>query len=219
MTPRRPVCCFGSLVVRLAALVTASCQQAFYFDRDDIVASDASVPSRTVSESHDPLHCANDSDCGLASLHCDSTAGACVECAVDEDCAAQPSKRCDSTQHRCVECRVSRDCLSGYTCDGVANRCMPICNEEPDCPFSAHACDERRGVCVACDDDHECDSSSRAPYCAADGTGCVECRMDSHCAASRWCDPVLSVCIACRDTRDCAPGAVCDPDVHSCTSQ
>ena len=111
---------------------------------------------------------------------------------------------------------MARDCPSGSSCDSATQRCLRSCLEELDCTLEDHDCDERRGVCLQCDDDAECLGSEGGSYCASDGTGCVQCRLDSQCGAGAVCDLLRGRCVACRDTRDCAPGSFCDPIAYRC---
>jgi hypothetical protein len=204
--PCRSVLCRVAVLAALAG----GCDERFDFDVPAAVAFADSGASAA------PSPCSSDKDCALASLHCDVTVGRCFECVVDEDCAQQPGHRCDGAQNRCVECKVTRDCALGSACDTTSHRCLRSCVEEVDCAATDHDCDERRGVCIQCDADAECKSSASGGYCALDGTGCLECRADSHCGPSTVCDLVLGRCVACRDSRDCAPDSFCDPGAHTC---
>ncbi|MEO8181675.1 MAG: hypothetical protein ABI895_22805 [Deltaproteobacteria bacterium] len=201
-----------SLLLPAAALaaLSAGCDERFDFDVPTAVALADSGASAA------PAGCSSDKDCALASLHCDVSVGRCFECVVDEDCTQQSGQRCDSAQNRCVECKVTRDCALGSACDTTTHRCLRSCVEEVDCAPSDHDCDERRGVCIQCDEDAECTSRAEGGYCALDGTGCLECRVEAHCVAGSRCDLVLGRCVACRDSRDCAADSFCDPGAHTC---
>ena len=208
------------LVVALACcsgLPALGCEQGFYFDVPAAADPDAAVTSPGGGPAAPRNACISDDDCPPADLHCDAVKGSCVECVVDEDCAVHGLARCDTERQRCIECRVDRDCPASYRCDGIGQRCMEVCNEEPDCSAGAHGCDERRGVCIACDDDHECGGAALG-FCAADGSRCVECRVDGHCAPGSYCDPVQNRCVECRDGRDCMAG-ICAPATHTCSMQ
>lgn len=145
-------------------------------------------------------------------LHCSQ--GKCVECGIDADCSSAEAPRCDSSRRRCVACLLDTDCKVGFTCDDLANRCLRVCGEKMACPPTAHGCDEGRGVCYECDADHECSASPLGPRCAADGSGCVQCRVDGDCTG-QFCDPLTGRCVGCRDGGDCATG-LCDPGAHVC---
>lgn len=147
-----------------------------------------------------------------AGLHC--SAGECYECTADTECVTANLPRCDLQRKRCVECRESSDCATDFVCDALGSRCLRRCSDDFPCPADLHGCDERRGVCYACDEDRECDDSLVGPLCAADGSGCVSCRMDSDCPGQR-CDPLSGRCVACRDAADCASGW-CDPRAGVC---
>lgn len=196
------------LSVCVSSGVVAGCDETFYFDVP-VVQERADAASMGL-----PSRCSADSDCGLASLHCDVATGRCFECVVDEDCSDDAGQRCEPLLHRCVQCLVARDCAAGFTCDPTTHRCLQSCVAENECAPEAHGCDERRGVCIACDEDDECEAS----YCAFDGTGCVECRVDSHCSTGRACDILSGKCVQCRDTGDCAAGSACDPATDSCVA-
>jgi hypothetical protein len=189
------------------AVLAVGCDQTFSFDVP--VTPDAGAPMPAPS-------CRSDADCPLAALHCDPLIGGCFECAADVDCTGSASPRCDGYLHRCVECGGLRDCPSGLACEVTTRRCLPSCVEEEDCAPSAHDCDERRGVCVECDEDEECKQVVGASHCSADGAGCVECRLDSHCSEGSVCDVLSGSCVGCRDARDCAAGRVCDPTTRRC---
>jgi Cys-rich repeat protein len=192
------------------ALLGSGCDKRFDFDVP-APAERADAGSRAATDG-----CSGDQDCGLESLHCDATQGRCVECVVDQDCGEPDRPRCDGVLNRCVGCKVARDCPTGSSCDSATQRCLRSCREEVDCALTDHDCDERRGVCLQCDDDAECATSEGGRYCASDGTGCVQCRLDAQCGAGAVCDLLLGRCVACRDTRDCAPGTFCDPVAHGC---
>jgi hypothetical protein len=198
---------------RVAALAwaTLACDQSFYFDAPGVdVAADAEAPPV-------PTRCRTQADCPFSSLHCDPLTGGCFECVQDRDCT-ETATRCSTDLHRCVECNGSHDCPMGLACDATTRRCLTSCVEEYDCPASAPECDERRGVCVACDEDAECRVPAGGGYCALDGSRCVECRSDLHCAESRLCDGLLGQCVVCRDSEDCEAGLVCDPASRICVS-
>jgi hypothetical protein len=63
------------------------------------------------------------------------------------------------------------------------------------CPPDAHGCDEKRMVCYECDEDRECEDSPLGPYCAPDGSGCVECRGSEGCGSEQHCDDLTGKCI------------------------
>ena len=139
----------------------------------------------------------------------------CVECGVDAECTMTGLGRCEPTLHRCVECLTIADCAAGFACDRIANRCLRTCGVDLPCPPEEHGCDEKRMVCYACDEDRECEDSALGPYCAADGSGCVECRGSEGCGADELCDDLTGLCVACRDAGDCDSG-LCDANTHTC---
>lgn len=185
------------------------CDQSFHFDVPGVdLMPDAGVPRSR-------LRCETQADCPFSALHCDPLSGGCFECIAHADCTGETG-RCNTELHRCVECNGSLDCSAGLACDVTTHRCLASCVDEGECPASAPECDERRGVCVFCDEDAECRGQGGAGYCALDGSRCVECRSDAHCAGGMLCDGLSGRCVACRDSADCAAGRVCEPELQEC---
>jgi Cys-rich repeat protein len=158
-----------------------------------------------------------DSPCGRhpacpSGLHC--AGGECRACATSTDCTEPGRTRCDLTRYRCVECIDSSECAEGFRCDTLANRCLMACRNVSDCPSTAHGCNGSRGICYECDEDRECARSASGPFCAPDGSACVQCREDTDCDAL-LCDPLTGQCVECRDGLDCATG-LCEPLEHVC---
>jgi hypothetical protein len=87
-----------------------------------------------------------ESDCP-SGLHCDLEVQRCVQCKIDDDCAARVNAPyCEG--FGCVQCRSTDDCTGGRICSGGA--CVQ-CLEDADCnngaePFEVHLC--QFGSCV-----------------------------------------------------------------------
>lgn len=206
MTPARAA--FASIV---AVSVLIACNGDFRFD--DKAARDADIGEASVG-------CASDTDCPLASLHCDISEGACVACTSDTQCtAALPD--CDAVLQRCVECGSARDCAQGYACEGTTHRCLKTCNTSLDCAKIAGTHCNARGVCVACDDrNEECAGLAGTPVCNVTNGQCVQCARDADCSgAAPRCETSSGKCVACLTARDCAaPTPICDPTTWRCVA-
>jgi hypothetical protein len=172
--------------------------------------------------------CSGDSECPLASLHCDPASRTCVPCVNMGQCAGMPGlSRCDPVLHRCAECVTAADCGGGTrTCS--AHRCVTTCTSsgsgsaDSKCAAEPQAtnCDENLGLCTACDDDS---SGCPGSFCAPAGGGCVGCRAEADCAgnpATPHCDPLTARCVQCTTAVDCGPAApLCDPTTSRCVSR
>lgn len=169
--------------------------------------------------------CDQDSECGIATLHCDTDTSTCVECLADADCAALGTSRvrCDMASYRCIECGLDADCGQGRGCRH--QHCVTLCNSEgmnAACPASAPYCesDDDNGFCIQCGDDlpQACSGGAVAgPFCSRLGT-CVACQADTDCGPSApRCDLYSGRCVACLSTADCGTaGYVCDPASRTC---
>jgi Cys-rich repeat protein len=162
--------------------------------------------------------CSTDTDCKLATLHCDVASGTCVECVGDQDCAAGPNHRCDGALHQCVQCGVDGDCAAGQVCVIAARRCVTSCTKITDCVLTGYICDLTRDLCVRCFANNVTCLDNDTPICAADGT-CVQCGADSDCSGTTpRCDQVTGSCVACLSASDCQAAApLCDPGSHTCS--
>lgn len=167
--------------------------------------------------------CDDDSECGLATLHCDLPTATCVECTGDDQCAALGTARvrCDTAAHRCIECGLDGDCGQGRGCR--FHHCVTICDGEgpnSSCPSAAPYCeDDDSGICVQCGDDlpQGCSGAGVAgPICGHLGL-CVACQSDGDChAPTPHCETFAGRCVECVSSKDCASGTVCNPTTNQC---
>jgi hypothetical protein len=127
-----------------------------------------------------------------------------ASCTADTDCLDSPLGRvCDTASGRCVPCTAARDlCPAGQYCDAVALRCTAGCRDDNACSAGL---DPDAGAPPADVDDggapaaRRCDPMTRA---------CVECVVDTHCAAGRLC--VGNRCVAgCNPQQGCPTGQSC----------
>ncbi len=91
--------------------------------------------------------CAADSDCGSkgATLHCNTTAHACVECTADDHCGA--GMIC--TANRCVTgCNTRRPCGSGQLC--CEGACLNIQTDATHCGTCTTVCAGATNAAPAC---------------------------------------------------------------------
>ncbi|HEY4185359.1 MAG TPA: hypothetical protein VGP07_09835 [Polyangia bacterium] len=170
--------------------------------------------------------CDDDSECGLATLHCDVVTSTCVACTADAQCAALGAgrDRCDTAAHVCVECGLDSDCGQGRGCR--FRHCVTLCNSEGPtsaCPSAAPYCeDDDDGFCVQCGDDlaNACSMSTAAgPICGRLGT-CVACQGNADCKAPTGrCETFSGRCVECLGTKDCSGATpVCDPTINRCVA-
>ena len=159
--------------------------------------------------------CAKDSDCGLASLHCDTLSHTCVACLTDSDCS-QEFPRCDFALHRCVQCGSAADCPSGQTCERTGH-CVGTCLAGQPCPAENPICDDR-GICVRCRANADC--AAPTAFCNVSTGQCVACLQGGQCPMSKpRCDPYRNVCVGCLSSADCSFGTehhVCNPATGAC---
>ncbi len=183
-----------ALLFAVSAALIGACDANFRFDQKDASGS-----------------CATDSDCPLATLHCDLTSGSCVPCTDDSACTTTGFPRCDTALHLCVECGSSQDCQAGWQCVET-HRCVPPCSSPADCSASVPNCNEITGVCYACNDLVPCATG----VCDDDSGRCVECKYDSQCS-SGYCQRALGKCVGCVLSSQCPASApICDPASWSC---
>jgi hypothetical protein len=159
--------------------------------------------------------CATDSDCPLASLHCDPFSRQCLPCVSDGNCASSPGgPRCDAVLHLCVQCGTDQDCAAGSKCISVTRSCVRTCAVDTDCATSGTSCED--GICAQCDEDQQC--SGARPRCDPATFQCTGCVTDAECAsaAAPLCDRSAGRCVQCLTVEDCADGMVCDPTDSTC---
>ena len=192
--------------------------------------------------------CSSAADCGGKTPRCDSEAGACVSCLLDQHCptgevcvamqcgaalACISDKTCgaidavcDADAGVCVDCLKGADCKKGYACQ--SHHCLPDaepCGSSKDCADLGQVCSETLGHCVDCNSDADCVATD---HCAAG-----QCLKDLCAVGDAKCaDPAtLSTCAdngsgwqdkACADGDACDDGAclpvVCKPGTKLCVA-
>ena len=201
----------ASAAILLALVVfAAACRGELRFDD----AIDAAV-SRDASAARDFGACGADSECGLASLHCEIGSGRCVACTEHVHCGGA-TPRCDPVLFRCVGCISADDCAAPRTCDPATRSCLVPCREDDDdCPTDTR-CNERTRRCAACAETSHC-TKIRAGLTCDESTGrCIACRRDESCGGGR-CDTFLGRCVECLAASDCPKErAICDLALGSC---
>lgn len=214
---------------RWTAIVLCACASAYLACDGDIQlgapapspgAGDASIDSARDAAADVPVApdrpygtCRNDTECGLASLHCDVVRGACVECRSDVDCTASDRRFCDTGSGRCVGCRGDGDCEASKRCETAIHRCVDRCSDSRPC--SVGVCEEATGRCIECLPGAAC---ADGKVCSTNAV-CVECRSDADCAAAGEeprCDPFVAQCVQCASNADCPAGHPCDPTRGEC---
>jgi Cys-rich repeat protein len=201
------IACFGVG----ASAIASACNGAFRFDEPaGDAAADASVDGSALA----PGKCESESDCRLASLHCDKPTGTCVECDRDAQCGPT-APHCDPVLHRCVACEGNLDCASPATCDAPTRSCIMPCRDgQEKCPAGLR-CNEVALRCVQCFENENCRTGARRT-CELKTGRCVECLRDSDCPGAR-CDTFAGVCTECLSTDDCpAERPLCDFVNRSC---
>lgn len=196
----------GALVAITCVFATASaCNGEFRFDEPPLDGAADAADERGVLA---PGKCETETDCRLASLHCDKPTGTCVECDQDAQCGAS-APHCDPVLHRCVACESSLDCTSPATCDAPTRSCLTACRDgQEKCP-TGFRCNEVALRCAQCFENEHCRTGTRRT-CELKTGRCVECLRDSDCPGAR-CDTFAGVCTECLSTDDCpAERPLCD---------
>lgn len=198
---------------------------------DPAAPGDGAAPSDSAKSD---AECSASRDCAPPSPYCLVSAGVCVECLTNYNCAGSTRRFCDVRTNTCVECLLDDvcpkaapycaaslgscvECLSsancgeaGLTCDRLNYRCVETCQTHEDCAGTPQApfCDPDRSLCVACLVDEDCPSA--LPRCEADAKSCVGCVDDVDCPpTARFCDEHGHACKACLTNHDCPTGASC----------
>jgi len=145
--------------------------------------------------------CGNSLDCPPGSgTHC--AGGRCVECSDWSECNDPAAPYCSSAG-RCVACRGDGDCAGSP----AAPRCLPdgsacvACVDSVDCAADpARYCDTEGGAhtCVACSEAHPCKAPT--PVCLG-GARCVECASPADCGGRP--------CLADNTCGECAANCDC----------
>jgi hypothetical protein len=151
----------------------------------------------------DCVECLTDDNCG--NDNCDPVAHVCVKCVTSGDCM---NDRPYCHESECVECLESANCGDdSLTCDLRDNRCKPRCVSDDGCSGSKTICSPSSELCVQCLVNSDC--AADKPYC--NQLECVMCRDDSDCdEVAPLCDPDKLECVGCLSDGDCEGDAVCD---------
>ena len=190
------------------------------------------------------MACSSDTSCPGG--RCARSAGACVQCVIQEDCPvagqicasnrcvaathcassrACTAQVCDTSRGICVDCLTNDDCPTGQACR--ANLCVPAapCRSSRECNLHGQVC-APTGVCVDCATDPDCDPGQ---FCGTEGLchaqvcppGRSVCTDLAH---RRVCDSrgATNVDGACTAGQSCIGGScvpqVCVPGATSCAS-
>jgi hypothetical protein len=146
-------------------------------------------------------------------------AGACLECAIDAECAGT-RLRCGTSgtfRNLCVECNTKTDCGPKQDCNVVTGHCVDTCSEINEaCSQSGYACNDDKRMCVTCLTKANC-PSSQAPNCDPQLGVCVACFSSAQCKDPKRgvCDRRDGQCYGCLRGSDCASGT-CDPAMRQC---
>lgn len=162
--------------------------------------------------------CLLDTDCPLASLHCDLSSGTCVQCTKDPDCTKPGYPRCDLATHLCVACGVNADCADGGVCDPMTLHCVVPCSDAGKCAGDDVVCNAH-GYCSSCDSSMDGGGCSGTAVCNDDIGQCGECTNDSQCSGSTpHCRLANDTCVQCLSSSQCPTAAapVCDPATWTC---
>jgi hypothetical protein len=159
--------------------------------------------------------CSTDADCIIATLHCDTASGQCVECVSTEQCPN--GEKCDTMLERCIDCYVDSDCPKGRACQPTTYECVPSCMSDTDCPQYLPYCSQH-GVCVGCLSNQNCSTMTGTMQimgtCDPNIGQCAECLSNLQCASV--CDRTTDRCVGCLTGFDCPHNEVCDPYRHEC---
>jgi Cys-rich repeat protein len=177
---------------------------------------DAATPSASADA---PAHgCLLDTDCPLASLHCDTASGTCVQCTKDSDCTKPGYPRCDLATRMCVACAVNADCADGGVCDLATLHCAIPCKDGGTCAGDDQTCNSH-GYCASCMSTQDASACGSASMVCDDGVGqCAECTGDSQCPISKpHCHLGSDTCVQCLTSSQCSAATpVCDPATWTC---
>lgn len=138
----------------------------------------------TVFGKCETVTCTAESDCSASGLHCNLTAGLCLECVNHSHCPGQT--RCEASGN-CVPvslCASTLDCPGDLVCDQTAAICVQCAGDE-DCNGLACGADNQCHELHDCDSDKDCKAWSL--ICDKEGNTCVDCLEDVDCQYNAWC--------------------------------
>jgi hypothetical protein len=207
------------------AWVGVACNGQFRFDENNAIdGGDAGNGADASASTGSYTSCQVDTDCKLATLHCDVGSGQCVECVQPSDCTMISSTRvaCDTALHRCVQCGSTTDCPQTplpQTCDGTTHTCVVSCSDAmKTCP-NGSLCNDDKMKCVECLSNMDCIAMGGPKHeCDVSSGRCSECDQDFECKAPRpHCDRIQDVCVQCKQNADCSGATpLCDPASYTC---
>jgi hypothetical protein len=154
-----------------------------------------------------PAACASFAlQCGCDTGRVACRSGACVSvCQADRDCTSLGAgKRCAGGA--CVACAVNEDCAPGLQC--TTGACTPPCRGDGDCA-GFDRCLDGRCVASGCQTDRECVAATRVvdARCGTDGACIVPCETDLECGS-----PTAYAFVSCIDKRCTYVGCASDKD-------
>ena len=157
-------------------------------------------------------------------------------CATNLPFSACPESAPVCSAGACVACKQQEDCahFAATPVCGAAGACV-VCDSEHKalCSSEKPACEPSQSQCVQWVSGSDC-LSDKAPACKLDHT-CGLCTGDTDCARfGKVCDTRIGSCVSCRpesEEADCrsdkacdakaadCPGTACDPKTFSCTTK
>ena len=171
--------------------------------------------------------CTKDSECTDDDLpFCDASAGKCVGCKADTDCAAGTSfgnKCVKGTTRTACGCKADADCVQnrhGATCSS-SGRCSCVndsqCKKAPYSKCNPTSSTAYTMYCTKpCTSDTECGANLK---CHKATGRCSACARDADCTGSyKYCNLTLGKCVACKKNADCTDKAYphCSPTSGRC---
>jgi hypothetical protein len=159
------------------------------------------------------------------------SAGLCVECAADTQCAGSKPV-CDTAKNACVQCTPAE----AAACTGATPVCVPGPDTCAPCDGdlgsnTAHACGAsgapycflsglHAGECGKCTGNADCQGHPGGPFCDLTSGACgTDCHSDGDCAATEWCNAPANgggTCVPKLDNGAALPGS--PPEVVTCTA-
>ena len=203
-------CSGGTPVCETSGQVCVECLSDTVCSGSDV----CNLPTNTCT----PTGCTSDSDCSDPTPVCDSGSGLCIACVDDGDCS-NPTTVCDTAVPVCVECPRQQRLLGAQP--PVRHRWQPdLRRVHPRHRLQRQRClrpgperlcarvHQRRRLCGAC-----------ACVRHHTTTTCVECLVNSDCAAGELCNTATNLCVptGCTSDSDCsAPTPACDTSAALC---
>ncbi|MDX9720387.1 MAG: hypothetical protein RBU37_06555 [Myxococcota bacterium] len=132
-----------------------------------------------------------------------------LTCKTANDCAKNTlTKKCELSAGICLQCLADGDCAGTEYC--AFGACLPKCAKDADCPELLPHCDTGTGhchmctlpahcaefgglchpterFCVSCVSDADC-TEEGATHCETESFECVQCLNDGHCDSGQSCN-------------------------------